>query len=149
MPMRGPVPLSFLYPLAVCVQVWPAESVTVKLSVPLDDSRTKATRRSPGLLVMDTENEVKAAPLTSMLFWTRTKAGGEPPVELVPVPVRLAVWGLPLALSVMASTPVRDPVTVGLNVTLTEQFPPAATLVPQLFVWAKSPLAAMLEMLRA
>ena len=50
---------------------------------------------------------------------------------------------------IIVTAPVRDPVTVGLNVTLTEQFPPAATLAPQLFVWAKSPLAAMLEMVRA
>src|SRR5438105_14278435 len=117
MPTRGPVLLSFLYPLAVCVQVWPAESVTVKLSVPLDDSRTKATRRSPGLVVMGTENEVKAAPLTSMLFWTCTNAGPEPPVEVVPVPVRLTVWGLPLPLSVTLTDAVLVPAEVGVNVT--------------------------------
>src|SRR5438552_3182368 len=134
MPTRGPVLLSFLYPLAVCVQVWPAESVTVKLSVPLEDSRTKATRRSPGLLVMGTENEVKAAPLTSMLFWTRTKAGGEPPVEPAPMPVRLAVCGLPLALSVMYSDEPRVPVASGVNVTLIVQLAPTASEVPQLFV---------------
>src|SRR5437667_11407117 len=94
MPTRGPVLLSFLYPLAVCVQVWPAESVTVKLSVPLDDSRTKATRRSPGLLVMGTENEGKAVPLTSMLFWTRTMEGAGAGGGFTPVPLRLLVWGL-------------------------------------------------------
>ena len=57
-------------PLAPCAQVCPAESVTLKLSVALDDSRAKATSRSPGWVVMGTENEVKKVPLTSMLFWT-------------------------------------------------------------------------------
>src|SRR5438105_3019414 len=152
MPTRGPVLLSFLYPLAVCVQVWPAESVTVKLSVPLEDSRTKATRRSPGLVVMLTEKEVKAAPLTSMLFWTCTKAGPEP-TTAVPVPVRLVVWGLLLALSVTVRVAVRVPAAVGVKVTLIVQLPPAATLVPQLLVCVKSPLlvpvTAMLVMLKA
>src|SRR2546425_6707724 len=139
MPTRGPVPLSFLYPLAVCVQIWPAESVTVNLSVPLDDSRTKATRRSPGLVVMGTENEVNAAPLTSMLFWTCTNAGPEPPAAS-PVPVRLAACGLPLALSVMSRAAVRVPLAVGVNVTLIVHWAPAATEVPQLLVCPKSPL---------
>src|SRR5919198_285124 len=133
MPTRGPVLPSFLYPLAVCVQVWPAESVTVKLSVPLEDSRQKATRRWPGLVVMFTENEVKAAPLVSMLFWTCTTASPEP-VPVAPVPLKLAVWGLLLALSVTLRVAVRVPVAVGLNVTLIVQLDAAATLVPQVFV---------------
>jgi hypothetical protein len=58
----------------------------------------------------------------------------------VPVPVRATVWGLFAALSVMVSAPDLAPVAVGLNVTLMEQFAPAATLVPQLFVCEKSPL---------
>jgi hypothetical protein len=65
------------------------------------------------------------------------------------VPLRLTVCGLPLALSVMLSVPVREPVAVGVKVTLIVQVALAATLVPQLLVWAKSPLAAMLEMLNA
>src|SRR6266571_4745450 len=135
MPMRGPVLLSFLYPLAVCVQGCPAESVTVKLSVPLDDSRTKATRRSPGLLVMGTENEVKAVPLTSMLFRTCVNEGAEPE-GVTPVPVRLAIWGLPLSLSVTVKDALRVPAAVGENVTLITQFDPAATELPQLFACA-------------
>jgi hypothetical protein len=89
MPVRGPVLLSLLYPLEVGVQVWLAESVTVKLSVPLEDSRQKATRRSPGLLVIFTENEVKAVPLISMLFWTCTRAG---PTTVAGFTVSVAVW---------------------------------------------------------
>jgi hypothetical protein len=63
---------------------------------------------------------------------------------LEPVPVKLTVCGLPLALSVMVSMPVRVPLAVGVKVTLMLQTPPAAKLVPQVLVWAKSPLTAML-----
>src|SRR6266581_5060092 len=138
MPMRGPVLLSLTY-WVIGSHVWPAESVTVKLSVALDDSRTKATRRSPGLVVIGTENEVKAAPLTSMLFWTCTTAG-MPPVELVPVPVRPAVCGLPLALSATLNVALLVPLAVGVKVTLIVHWAPAATEVPQLLVCPKSPL---------
>jgi len=63
---------------------------------------------------------------------TRLTAGNPP------VPVRLTVCGLPLALSVTVSAPVRVPVAVGVNVTLIVQLAPAATLDPQLLVWEKS-----------
>ena len=43
-------------------------------------------------------------------------------------------------MSVIVTAALRAPVTVGLNVTLIEQLPPAATLVPQVFVCPKSPL---------
>jgi hypothetical protein len=61
-------------------------------------------------------------------------------VFVTPVPERAAVWGLPAALSVTVTAAVRDPVVVGLNVTLTVHCAPAARLEPQLLVWAKSPL---------
>src|SRR5438874_746877 len=70
----------------------------------------------------------------------------------VPVPDTPEVWGLLLALSVTVSVPLRDPVAVGVNVTSIEQLAPAARLVPQLLVCAKSPLLVpvkpMLEILR-
>jgi len=56
-----------------------------------------------------------------------------------PVPVRLAVCGLPAALSVTVSVAVRLPVAVGLNVTLMVQVPAAASvegLTGQLLVCA-------------
>ena len=53
-----------------------------------------------------------------------------------PVPVRLAVCGLPVALSVTVTVPVREPAAVGVKVTLIEQLPPAATEAPQVLVWA-------------
>jgi hypothetical protein len=65
----------------------------------------------------------------------------------VPVPVRLTVCGLPVALSVIVTKPLRVPAVVGVKVTLIMQFEPGLTVVPQVFVCAKSPLAATLEML--
>ena len=66
----------------------------------------------------------------------------------MPVPVRLTVWVVGLALSVMVTVPVRVPLAVGLKVTLRVQLEPAARLEPQVWVWEKSPLAAMLVMMR-
>ena len=43
-------------------------------------------------------------------------------------------------MSAIVSVPVLAPVAVGLKVTLIAQFAPAATEVPQVLVWAKSPL---------
>jgi hypothetical protein len=51
-----------------------------------------------------------------------------------PVPVRLTVCGLPLALSVMVRVPLRTPVAVGVKVTLIVQLAPAPTLAPQVLV---------------
>jgi hypothetical protein len=66
-----------------------------------------------------------------------------PPPELVPVPDRLTALVTPPALTVRV--PVRLPVAVGANVTLTVQEPPAAIDEPQVLVWLKSPVAAMDE----
>ena len=70
-----------------------------------------------------------------------------------PVPVKLIDCGLPAALSVMLMEAFLVPVAVVVNVTLIGQFAPAATLVPQVLVWAKSagfaPPRAMPEMLSA
>ena len=65
------------------------------------------------------------------------------PIEKsVAAPVSATECGLPAALSVIVAAPVRLPAAVGLNVTLIEQLPPAATLEPQLSVLLKSPLFA-------
>jgi hypothetical protein len=53
-----------------------------------------------------------------------------------PVPVKLAVCGLPLALSETVMAPVRVPTVVGVKVTLIVQLAAAASEVPQLFVCA-------------
>lgn len=65
-------------------------------------------------------------------------------------PVKPAPCGLSLALSVITSEALRDPVAVGVKVTLIAQLAADKRLVPQLFVCAKSvgfaPPSAMLEM---
>ena len=66
----------------------------------------------------------------------------------MPVPVRATVVGLLLALLVTVRVPVRAPAAVGLNVTVTVQEPPTATL-RQLLVWLKSPVTATPETVAA
>jgi hypothetical protein len=81
------------------------------------------------------------AALVVPTFWLlKVSEVGERLGSAVPVPERLAVCGLFVALSVTVNVPLRAPVAVGVNVTLIVQLAPAATLAPQLFVWAKSPL---------
>ncbi len=71
----------------------------------------------------------------------------------MPVPERLAVCGLFVALSVTANVALRVPVAAGVKVTLMVQLEFAASETPQLLVWAKlvvfGPLMAMLLMLNA
>lgn len=56
-----------------------------------------------------------------------------------PVPERLTICGLVMALSAMFSTATRVPVAVGLNMTLTVQLVPAARVEPQVEAdWEKS-----------
>ena len=98
-------------------------------------------------------------------FWsktdTATTTGRLPKLRLegetlaadaVPVPERATVWGLPVALSVIVRAAERFPVAAGLKLTLIVQLAPAATLDPQLLVWAKSltlaPEIAMLVTLK-
>jgi hypothetical protein len=69
------------------------------------------------------------------------------------VPESDTVCGLPLALSVMLIVAASAAATEGVNVTPTVQLLPAATEVPQVLVWAKSPAllpaTATLVMLKA
>lgn len=67
----------------------------------------------------------------------------------VPVPERPTICGLPNAVSVIVSEPLRVPVDLGIKVKLIAQLAPAVTLDPQLFVWAKSPLVAILAIVSA
>ena len=70
-------------------------------------------------------------------------------VDAAPVPVRGRMCGLPVALSVMVTEPVRVPVAVGAQVTPMVQLPPAATELPQLLLSPKSPLAPTLLIVKA
>jgi hypothetical protein len=60
------------------------------------------------------------------------------------VPVKVAVCGLLLALSVTVRVAVRVPETAGEKVTLILQLVPAASEVPQLSLSVNSPLGAIL-----
>ena len=60
-----------------------------------------------------------------------------------PVPARVALL---LTFPVIERMPLRDPLAVGVNVTLTEQLAPTAREVPQVEVSAKSPVAEIPEM---
>lgn len=57
----------------------------------------------------------------------------------MPFPCKPMLCGLPAALSVMVTAPLRVPRSVGVKVTLIVQLELAATVAPQLLVWAKSP----------
>lgn len=78
-------------------------------------------------------------------WFPKDSVAGERAAWVIPVPVRDTVWGLLLALSVIVRVPVRVPRVLGVNVTLTLHFAPAARDVPQVFVWVKSPDAAIEE----
>jgi len=72
--------------------------------------------------------------------WPNARLGGENETAgVTPVPVRLTLWGLPLALSVTVSDAVRVPGADGVNVTPIKQPSCATTALPQLLVCAKSP----------
>jgi hypothetical protein len=78
----------------------------------------------------------------------KVRVGGERVKAAVPVPVKLMVWGLPAALSVMETAACRAPATVGLKIALMVQDAFAASEDPQLLVCVKSamPVTPMLEM---
>src|SRR6266567_2892727 len=70
-----------------------------------------------------------------------------------PTPLRATICGLPEALSVTTSVADRAPRALGVKATLIMQLAPAATLAPQLLLWAKSllfgPVIATLLILSA
>jgi hypothetical protein len=75
---------------------------------------------------------------------------GERLMDTEPVPLRLTVCGLPVALSVNVNVPVSAPVLVGENATPTWHFAPAATLgIHVSLVISKFVLAAIFVNVRA
>ncbi len=67
-------------------------------------------------------------------------------LEVLPVPLRVTVWGLFPALSVKVRDPLAAPDAVGVNVTPTVQVAPPATLVPQVLLeMPNGPLVTMPE----
>ena len=64
----------------------------------------------------------------------------------IPLPVRGTDCGLSGALSVIVMDPSRRPTALGVKAIVMMQLAPGARLLPQVLVWAKSPLATMLVM---
>ncbi len=75
-------------------------------------------------------------------------AGESDAIAPKPVPLRLTAAGAGLLLLDNESDPERLPTAVGLNTTLIVQLAPAASDVPQLLAWLKSPLVVSDEMER-
>lgn len=65
----------------------------------------------------------------------------------VPVPVKLAVWGLPGALSVIDKVAARDPRCVGVKVTLIVQVAPGTSELPQVVFLRKSAGSAPVKLM--
>jgi hypothetical protein len=88
-----------------------------------------------------------AALLVFMVWLPKLKlVGVNVMLGVAPVPVRVAVCGLFVALSVTTTVPERVPVAVGVNTTLIAQVAPAATELPQVLVCEKSPVVETLVM---
>ena len=66
-----------------------------------------------------------------------------------PIPLRETACGLPAASSVTESVPVALPAALGVKVTLIVQELVAASVEPQLFVWAKPALVEIPEIVSA
>ena len=78
---------------------------------------------------------VCAVLVTSTAWLPKARLVGERlATAAVPVPERLTICGLPLALSVMLTEAVRLPLAAGLNVTLIVQLAPAATELPHVLL---------------
>jgi hypothetical protein len=147
----------------------PPAVVTVTLAVPAVAIRLAGTAAvswvaltkvvvSPAPFQFTVAPETKFVPVT-----VRVKAPPPAVAELglrlvmvgsaTPVPVRLAVCGLPVALSVMVTEAVRAPEDAGVKVTSMVQLAPAAKVAPQVLVWANSvfaePVIAMLSRVTA
>ncbi len=75
-----------------------------------------------------------------------SRLAGEAVTGKEPVPVRLTVCGVFVALSLNVSVPAREPVVIGVNVMLIVQVAPAPMLAPQVLVAIeKSPLEEIPE----
>lgn len=85
---------------------------------------------------------------TSRLPKIKLVADREIAGALMPRPVSETARGLPVALSLMVMAPLRVPAAVGPKTTRIAQLAELAKPLPQLLVWAKSPVAAMLVMVK-
>src|SRR5438094_714804 len=85
-------------------------------------------------------------------FPNETEVGERLTPGVVPAPLKLAVCGLPAALSATLRVPLRAPAAVGVNVTLMVQVPLTARvdgLNGHVLVWPKSPLLVPVTLMLA
>ena len=90
-------------------------------------------------------NVVDVVPITT----TEDRVLADREKAVFPVPLSVTVCGLPAALSVIVSVPVRAPLPTGLKAMLKLQLPPTFRMLgklPQVFVWTKSPVMLMAVM---
>jgi hypothetical protein len=88
-----------------------------------------------------------AAPVLPALVPPKVKLAGESVSGgVIPVPLKLTVCGLLVALSITLIEPVAAPAVVGLKETMIVQNAFALSEAEQLFVWEKGPLAEMFVM---
>jgi hypothetical protein len=148
-PLHGPLPTGLK--VTPITQFVPAARLVLQVVLLVDMAKSPlivgvemATAEVPALLTVTDSGGLVVPTATpeneSVLVETET---------LVPVPLKLTVCGLLLALSVMVRVPGTVPAAVGVNVTLIVQGLPAARLVPQLLVWVKPVLGVMLEKVSA
>jgi len=127
------------------VQVAPAAS-----ELPQVVTSAKSPELVPAIASPEMPKEVLLLLLT-VIVWSalevatgwlpKERLAGERPIPAgaAPVPERATLWGLPLALSLTLTDAVRVPLAVGVKVTLIVHVFPAATELPQVLIWAKSP----------
>ncbi len=157
-PVRVPVAAGVKFTLIV--QLAPAATVPAQLPSPANAKSPLITKLplnvSVELPVLVSVTNCTALVVPTVWLANASEAGERlttGPVDVeAPVPVRVAVCGLPVALSVTATAAVRIPEAAGVNVTLIVQLAPAATDVPQVLLSAKSPplvpVMAILVMLK-
>ena len=151
-PVRVPVAVgvnvTLMVQLAPAARLAPQLFVCAKSPLLVPVISYAANRQGRSARVRE-RHRLSGAGRAHLLVAKRDGCRREAPAGAVPVPVRLAVCGLLVALSVTVNAALRVPVAVGVNVTLIVQLEPAATPVPQLFVCANGAAAPMLIMVRA
>ena len=144
------IPMALGLKVRVIVQVFPAATEVPQLLLSRKSALFVPPTVMPVMLKAVAPKFVKVAELT--LVVPSTTVGyvmlAVDSFTSDPVPVSAIDCGLPTALSVIITLPVRVPTAVGVKVTEIVHLAPAITALPQVLVSLKSPLAAILEMFR-
>jgi hypothetical protein len=139
-PLRLPVALGVKVTLTV--QLAPAANELPQVLVSAKSPALVPVIAMPVMLKVVVPTLVRVTVFAGLVVPTATepksKLVGES-FAVVPIPLSVTFCGLPGALSVTDSLPVRFPICVGSKVTLTVQLAPAASELPQVWVCAKSP----------